>query len=386
MLDLISNTAPRGDYDDIGEQARSLSRTLQYAPAQESHSAAALRHYLINLSLGLAQVCDKQVQTIESGMNYSEEQHACQNLLGDMRQAASELCSVPNIIPPGIQGLLEAFAERFLPETLLALRPNGLHGYTVRKPLKNLPSLLEHLHLDSLSVPKHTPKRLLILRYPQGEQNNVLQACCFLRYFHETKGSIFAASMMGPAYFFAFASEVRTSYTYNAGADLPYLCFVYEMLQSQGWLEHPEIGPLLNQWRDFFGFTENYLQNYSLKVLDKSLISEIEEAKENLKDAQVGFTPEIYDRDVPRLRERLRNLMPPNDLQMNAIESEEPADVMSIMNAGWSFKLLHMTELHQILGVKTAEDRFEANQVLNRLLTKGVELSRISTQWRRVRG
>ena len=71
---------------------------------------------------------------------------------------------------------------------------------------------------------------------------------------------------------------------------------------------------------------------------------------------------------------------------MNAIESEEPADVMSIMNAGWSFKLLHMTELHQILGVKTAEDRFEANQVLNRLLTKGVELSRISTQWRNVRG
>ena len=382
MLDVSTSSAPRGDFDSIGEQARSLSRALQYAPASESRSASALRHYLMELSAGLAQFCDRQVENIEKGISYSEEQHACQNLLGDMRQVASEICCVSNIIPLGIQGLLESFSDRFLPKTLLALRPNGLHGYSVRNPLKNLPSLLKHLELESIAPPKNTPENMLILRYPQGEQNNVLQACCFLRYFQEKRGSIFAASMMGPAYFFAFASEVRTSYAFNAGADLPYLCFVYELLQSQGWLDHPEIGPLLSQWSDFFGFTENYLQNYSLKVLDKALLTEIEEAKEQLKDTQVGFTPEIFDRDVPLLWERLRNLMPPNDLQMNAIESVEPADVMSILNAGWSFKLLHMEELHRVLGVKTAEDRFEANQVLNRLLTKGIELSRIASQWK----
>ena len=374
-------TPPASDYGTIGEQARNLSRTLQFAPAQESHSAAALRRYLMGVSASLAHFCEAQSDSLETDMNYSEEQQTCRTLLSDMRQVATELCAIPNIVPPGIQGLLEAYAEKFLPGTLLALRPNGNFGYSVKQPLKNLETQLSHLKLSAPPTNSSMPKHFLIMKYPQGEQDNVLQACNLLRYFHDKRRLIVVASTLGPAYFFAFANEVRTSYPFNTAYDLPYLCFVFELLQNQGWLDHPHIGPLLNQWQDHFGFNVNYLQNFSMKVLDKSLLEEMEEAKEQAKGLHNGFTPEIFDRDVPVLWERLRNLMPPNDLHMNAVESSHPADVMSIMNAGWSFQLLHMGELHRILACRTHEDRYEAKQVLNRLLTKGIELSRIATHW-----
>lgn len=98
-----------------------------------------------------------------------------------------------------------------------------------------------------------------------------------------------------------------------------------------------------------------------------------------------AYTPAQFDAEVPILWERLKQLLPPNELGMDEVESENPASLVSILNAGWSFYLLHMDDLYKILGSKTAQDKYDAKMVLNRLLTKGVELSQITQNWRTAR-
>ncbi|SRR5579884_1289813 len=371
---------PACNYQALSDSARNLARTLQAAPAQESHRAAALRQYLQTIAAALAEQCDG----MENGAD-RERYETCWSLVFQIRTITAALSAAPPVAPHGIGVVVQAFAERLLPDALVTLNPSRMGDYSAAEYLQRLHTLLEELQLDRLEKPAETPERFLVLRYPQGEQDNALMACMFMRAFgpERKEGDAFATWALGPAYFFALASDIEMSLWRNAAYTHLRLCHVSDLLKSAGWFDHPQIGPLLAACRERFGFHANYVREH-LRDPEKAPAASLESWPDRVPGLR-GYTPEDFDRDVPRLWERLRQLVPPNDLDINAVESEQPADEVSILNAGWSFYLLHMDDLYRILGSKTAEDRYEAKQVLNRLLTKGIELSQIARRWKEAR-
>lgn len=388
MPEESTNFPITGGYSAISEMARSLARTLQAAPAQESRRAAALRTYLIAIAEALAQAAD--LWGHETGADASDRYRNCHALIRDIRRAAAELTYTPPIVPPGINIVFQAFAKRWLPQMLVMLRSTNKAIFCSEEYLESIHYLMEQIQLVPTHREVEVPHRFLVLRYPQGEQDNVLLACQLMGEFccglaeatEETWDRVgwdgFATQILGPAYYFALQRSAQIlEEDERIEARLHY---IWHRLKAEGWLHHSYLGELLA--RD--------AARYSIEPVDPELVDEEEGSVWRRLSRQVfkrvpHYTSEDFDRDVPRLWERLRQLLPPNDLDINAVESVQPADEVSILNAGWSFYLLHMDDLYHILGSKTAEDRYEAKQVLNRLLTKGIELSQIARRWKEAR-
>jgi hypothetical protein len=368
----------------IADMARSLAATLQAAPARESRQAAALRQHLTKAARELADLADRA----HTGEDFDAA--SARLLVEQIRHIATDLATAPPAVPIGIGVVLQAFAAQLMPETLLILRPTGHFHYPFREELFLFHSLAEKLRLTTVATDPAVPREMLVLRYPQGEQDNVLLSCNLLRAFcpHRadqgvSRSDAFATWLLGPAYFFALATEVERSDLPHSTETLGQLRDVARLLREDGWFDHPQIGPLLQQWSERFGFRNGTVA----PPLSTPLPPAAEQKKETIRGLMgtPQYLPADFDRDVPFLWARLRQLLPPNDLELESVESAQPADAVSILNAGWSFALLHMDDLYQILGSHSAEDRYEASQVLNRLLTKGVELSYIARLWRKAR-
>jgi hypothetical protein len=366
----------------ISDMARSLAATLQAAPARESRRAAALRQHLLETTRALAELSDQPHPPVEF------DPTSARLLVEKIRQITADLATASVAVPPGIGIVLQAFAERLLPDTLLILRPYGRFNYRFREHLTQFHALAQQTPLTTLTFGRDVPNEALVLRYPQGEQDNVLLSCNLLRAFRprgveqeKRRGSdTFAVWLLGPAYYFACAAELERVGSYNGDAtdDISRLQRIASLLEAAGWFDHPHIGPLLRQSRERFAASANA----------PDAISSLSATEALLQEAETGtpqYLPADFDRDVPPLWERLRQLLPPNDLELESVESMQPAEAVSILNAGWSFALLHMDDMYRILGSRTAEDRYEARQVLNRLLTKGIELSHIARLWRQAR-
>jgi hypothetical protein len=374
------------NYQGISEMARSLARTLQAAPAQESRRAAALRQYLIGIANKLAEAsdhCGNQTEALSSHHHAS-----CRFLVEQIRKMTAELTSAPPVVPPGIGVVVAAFTEMLLPDALLVLRPTARGDYAATDYMKRLRELSEEAQLSYGQEPAEPLRYCLSLRYPEGEQDNVLLSCVLIHAVgrilrvegQRFNADEFATGLLGPAYFFATAAEFEYFRMFDSYKAIN-LYWIVHALEQVGWFEHPQIGPLLHTWRERVNPD---------RLLTAETRTKFEAAKSDVPWQERFpnwrlYTPADFDQDVPRLWERLRQLVPPNDLDISAVESAQPADAVSILNAGWSFYLLHIDDLYHILGSKTAEDRYEAKQVLNRLLTKGIELSQIARRWKEAR-
>jgi hypothetical protein len=376
---------PAAGVAGISDMARSLAATLEAAPARESRRGAALRQYLTSAARELAALADRP------NADDSFDAASARLLVEQIRHIATDLATAPPAAPIGIGVALQAFAAQLLPDAMLVLRPTGRFDYPFREELYLFRSLAERLRLTTLAAGPDVPREALVLRYPQGEQDNVLLSCNLLRAFQPhnadqplQRSDVFAAWLLGPAYFFACATELeRTGPPHSADA-LAQLRHVSALLQAAGWFEHPQIGPLLRQWTERFGLRLESNMEANTEVGSTPALAQ-EQAALWTQAGAPQYLPADFDRDAPRLWDRLRQLLPPNDLELESVESAQPADAVSILNAGWSFALLHMDDLYRILGSHTAEDRYEASQVLNRLLTKGIELSHIARLWRQAR-
>jgi hypothetical protein len=365
---LLSST---NAYNALSETARSLSRSLQAAPVQEPKRAASLRQWLMAIANSLVVECETTPFKPDRAKAFTE-------LLDNLRGLAAEINVGAPLIPPGIYLVLHAFLEKLSPRGYLLMRP----GQSVYYGEEFLQTLRENLTQANLHVPEpaEMPKQVFVFHYPQGEQDNVLTCCVLLRNLYQARypdapiplSSGLAAWALGPAYFFALIAMTETA----AGGDATRYRIpirASRVLEASGWFQHPQMAPLLKTLRDRFETFENAFDPTQSPQWE-ALTSQVP-----------PYTPDDYDRDAHRLWERLRQLLPPNELEINAIESTHPADLASILNAGWSFYLLHIQDLYQILGSRTSEDRYDAKLVLNRLLTKGVELSQISQRWSEAR-
>jgi hypothetical protein len=346
----------------LADSARNIALALLAAPEGEPAEMAALRQRLIALLGGLA---EKWAQ--EPAAPESERRFAYHSALWKLRDVAVALSPAPQAAPAGLQVVLEAFRRRYLPTGLVALRPTGLATIAVQERLEALAARVGELGLEYHNNAS-LPDRLIAVRFPLGEQDNTLMACCALPNFSgPLSRHVFATAEGGPAYFFAVAADIQNNKGFSNVIDPPRLCFIAELLEASGWLEHPLIGPRITAWREHFGFDTDYLDR---TITSKPMLQRMREAQDAFRAARPAYAPSEFDRDVPALWERLRSLEAPVPASTGG-ERRTPA-VIAILNAGWSFAQLYIDDYYAALGARTPEHRYQARRTLNRLLAEGI--------------
>jgi len=344
----------------LADSARNLVQTLQVAPPEEPAGPRALRRRVAAIARELADRWAAEPGPIDArrSLNYHRT-------LWKLRDFAVELGPARSGEPGGLQIILEAFRDRFLSDTVLILRRSGLAAIVAREHMGALTERLQELDMTYLLEEAAAPSHVLAIRYPAGEQDHSLMACSVLASFRPPRTDLsFAVSNGGPAVFFAYAADIQNNKGLSDAFDPPRLCFVGELLEIAGWLEHPVVGPLVQKWRNHFGIGPDYLNQ---KILNAAMLSRMREAQDEFRAAEIAYTPAEFDRVVPGMWERIRNGMPPS----NAI-ANSGTDVISIVNAGWTFAQLHLSKLYRTLGCSTAEDRYLARVTLNALIARAV--------------
>ena len=287
--------------------------------------------------------------------------------LWKLRDFAVELGSAEESRSSGISVVLQALCDRFMPGSLLTLRPAGLATITAREHMGTLRERLRSLGIDSDSEVTGAPERVLAVRYPAGEQDNSLMACTVLAAFDPPRpGHDFATANGGPAYFFAVAAEIQNNKGFSDAFDPLKLCFIGEFLEIGGWIEHPQVGPLIARWRAHFGFGPDYLDE---KIADRAMLLRMREVQEAYRSKPAPYTPADFDRHVPAMWERMRRALPPIDPDASQSDPERPPDVIDVLNAGWTFAQLHLADLNDPLKGTAAIDRYEARVTFNRLVS-----------------
>jgi hypothetical protein len=381
MSDSIPDSSLPINHAALADTARSLARTLQNAPASETPRAARFRKALSRAATTIAARLDAER---EANQDYL---YALQYI----QSVSIPLTSAPPVVPTGIAVITNTFLSNWFPEAQIFLVPDSHRVVYIM-------TYMAQFVKPFLQVGDPDPEAFYLLHYPQGRQNDTMQLGPLLAeslvdilYGDQNPVArqsypLLLAEIFGPAIFFSLAEEAFEQ-EFRDGQKYELYC-VYHALKTLGWDIHPQVGPLLESRFADLSQVYTWASHPDAKGESEALWPppDFTDCKPPSQISHLPrFTPADFDRDVPRLWERLRQLLPPNDLDMGAVESAHPADPISILNAGWSFYLLHMDDLYRVLGAQTPEDRYEAKQVLNRLLTKGIELSQIARRWREAR-
>jgi hypothetical protein len=351
----------------FADSAWNLARALAPAPPGESARGAALRRYLIRAAETLA-----ERRLAEGPEQISKRDIRYHTALWKVRGIGAELSGPAPDDAPGLFSVLNAFAEAYRPGALLTFRPTGLTSVLVRDQMRALRDRIAALEEAELDPGDDLPAGLLVVRYPYGEHENTLAACAAIRFFHaDGLSHSFATAQAGPAYFFAMAADRRDLRGLNESIETAMLCFVGELLESSGWLEHPQVGPLIAGWQDYFGFDAGYLD----RLVASGPLRKLREAQETYRAATPAYTPADFDRDAPAMWDRLRQSEPPVAPPLDPRAGKASPAVVRILNAGWSFAQHSMDEFYAVLGCRTAADRYEARRAFNSLLATAIAQS-----------
>ena len=349
----------------IADSALNLAQLWQAGFEGESERAAALRRMLVGFARGLAEQWQRESAPVDSSRALLYHR-----LLWTLRDFPAELDGNSEANPSGLRITMNALRDAFLPDALLALRPAGLATIVARDHLYVLRQRLAGLDMAAGETEPGAPNRFLTVRYPRGEQDNVLMACTAMPYFHQPRlNHVFAASAAGPAYFFAAAAEMQNNKGFSEAFDPPKLCFIGELLEISGWLRHPQVGPLIDRWRAHFGFAPDYLDTH---IKSEAALRAMRALQEEYRGRRPLYSPEEYDRDVPELCARLRAGLRPVAARIESTETGATPHVINVLNAGWVFAQLHLDELYAERGCRTADEKVEVRRQLNQLLTQGI--------------
>ncbi|MBS7287966.1 MAG: hypothetical protein KIH01_04280 [Candidatus Freyarchaeota archaeon] len=98
------------------------------------------------------------------------------------------------------------------------------------------------------------------------------------------------------------------------------------------------------------------------------------EMEERFKKTAAYYSSETFESEVPQLVSRLLDLLPPNEVTSPDMATR-PAEVPSIINAGWVVKQHHMSAFYKILKAQKPEEKYHARRKLDALIEKAIELS-----------
>jgi hypothetical protein len=137
---------------------------------------------------------------------------------------------------------------------------------------------------------------------------------------------------------------------------------------------------MVKRWREEVGYT--YIPPSApifklafdpvLKLKDNI----IREAKRIIDD--VNLKPTVFENNIGYLRDRIINLLPPNEYLDPSTNEFITADHAMILNAAW---LSYLEDLDLIKSKLSAISEEKFNERYFGLITKGIELSEISHRW-----
>lgn len=126
------------------------------------------------------------------------------------------------------------------------------------------------------------------------------------------------------------------------------------------------------------GYYEEELLNSSLPPLEEphssTGIERLHKMEETFRKTAAYYPPEVFKREVPQLVSRLLELLPPNEVTLPGTTTR-PAEIPSIINAGWIVKQRYMPAFYNLLKVQDPEGGYQAKKKLAALIEKAIELS-----------
>jgi len=103
-------------------------------------------------------------------------------------------------------------------------------------------------------------------------------------------------------------------------------------------------------------------------------LDQICEVEGYLRKTNAYYSHETFEREVPQLVSRLLELLPPNEVNLHDTGTR-PAEIPSIINAGWIVRLQSMPAIYEILKAQKPEEKYQARKKFNALIEKAIELS-----------
>jgi len=142
-----------------------------------------------------------------------------------------------------------------------------------------------------------------------------------------------------------------------------------------------DIRSVIKSWKDLVGIRPVRPEDIRWRVVFDAVYSLrneiIREAKQCLHDNILY--PSRFNYEVPKLRRRIRDGLPPNEFQDDSSEQFKIATLQGTLNAGWLCYLIdfpHFIEIHSQFPEEKTKERFYG------LVSKGVESSEIQRRWR----
>lgn len=190
---------------------------------------------------------------------------------------------------------------------------------------------------------------------------------------------LLAIHTFGPSYLFAFFKHIFYTGTYKFTAPLKNRLKV--MLEEIKNLEYTKNIQISKEIEKFEKHIEDEAGCTNSELTITFIIPKI---KEEIRKLTIGkqYTLQIFEEEVPFLISLILNFIPPNEILDFRNKTSRPANIISILNAGWLLTTTQIDKVYQMLNAKTLEEKSQVNIKLNRLIQKAIELSEIHRKMR----
>lgn len=138
--------------------------------------------------------------------------------------------------------------------------------------------------------------------------------------------------------------------------------------------------PLIDPWKEMVGTKPSVPRNAVHKIISDAVFKLktkiIEAAKLTLGNN--FYRPSSFKKEVPQLRKRIKNWLPPNEYQVKPGDAFDIAGLQGIFNSGWLSYIEDMPYFVKIF------KRLSENEIKIRfygLVLKGIESSQIQIRW-----
>jgi len=281
-----------------------------------------------------------------------------------------------------LKDLLEEIGDNF--KTQINIPENRVKG-VVDKLLRS--------PLAAPSNEKPVPVRLGDISEPSEVRSSVLAEIddIVTAWLHELVADILAVRTYGPAYPLALARIAMTlgsldAYTSSHPSPKMRLKIALEELRTLGFDSDQEIEFVSQEINEISLYVKdevlpvNTLQAIAWESIDAARISLAQKVR--IATNGQDFRVEQFGTRVNALVDSLSNGVPPCEFLDISSRSSIPADLPSILNAGWIFYLVKLDNLADLLGISQDIDKFQAETKLWELLLSAIDSAQFLLTWK----
>lgn len=173
------------------------------------------------------------------------------------------------------------------------------------------------------------------------------------------------------------SSRMRISFLIDAFEKARY----FEVLKKQGGsderiqqLAAEKFVKIVENWREIMKEEKATSGDKRSVLVHDAIYSVKEDLQREVRDV-VGtyeYTAEKFELEAFKLIETINSFVPPAEMDL-----EQPADPISILNAGMLYELTLIEDMHKMLGDQTMEERLLTRHKLHKLIMKAIESSQI---------